>query len=58
MAEIDTTFLLKRVSDELGEVHLQRIIQQCRAEQAEAERDALKKELLRLKGETDNDHPD
>ncbi len=49
--EISTTLLIKRFSDELGEAHSQRIIQQCRAEQAEARLAAAERELERLRKE-------
>ena len=49
--EINTSLLVKRFSDELGEAHSQRIIQQCRAEQAEARLAAAERELERLRKE-------
>jgi AraC-like DNA-binding protein len=49
--EINTSLLIKRFSDELGEAHSQRIIQQCRAEQAEARLAAAERELEQLKKE-------
>jgi hypothetical protein len=53
--EINVKHLLQRASSVLGEMHLKVLMLECRATEAEAERDALKAELARLKEEASHD---
>ncbi len=54
--EVNVTHLLKKASDSIGEMHLKILMLECRAEEAESERDALKEELRILREEAGSDN--
>lgn len=54
--EINVTHLLKKVSDTVGEMHLKIMMLECRAEEAESERDSLREELRILREEAGHDN--